>query len=162
MAKKNYHVSKSKKKSLKVVKPQKSKPKQLSVGQIVARQLKVDWKNIATDQQRIDILKECFNQTIKLTREVWRILTDKLNYHPAELDNPTRSHDLKLAHEKLHEAAYNIRCTETFLSDELEVYKGNVGDTERRIWEREKNRRRSEATQRVVAKRLAGKGVSRG
>ena len=149
-------------KGSKKVKPRKPKPKKLSVDQIVARQLKGDWETIAQDEQRIGILDEYFKQTVKLAWAVWKIMRDELNYFPGEIDSPERCYWLKDAHGKLHEAARSIREAHRDLYKDLKVYKRNVQTIEKQIREKEEKERRREIAKKIVAKRLAGKGVGRG
>jgi len=137
--------------------PRKSKPKQLSVDQIVDRELKKDKENIAAWQQRLDILGEYFNQTIKLSWAIWNMLREKFNYYPGELDHPENCDWFKAAHERLHQAARSIREGNNELYKELREYKGNVKKIEVQIREREENRRQREVAKTIVAKRLAVK-----
>lgn len=124
----------------------------MSVDQIVARQLKGDWRELAESQQRIDILSEYFNQTVKFSRAIWNFLLNDMNYSPGELDNPERCNHLVLAHEKLHQAARSLREGTNDLYKELKVYKSNVKYTEGKI------RKESEREQeRENARKLVGK-----
>ncbi len=97
------------------IKPRKSQPRKLSVDQVVDRQLKTDRRNLAESQQRIDILGEYFNQTVKFSRAIWNFLLNDMNYSPGVLDNPERCNHLVLAHEKLHSAAICIRYAKATL-----------------------------------------------